>query len=90
MLIIVLMMMRFFPLFRAKLFTGKLGSQEISNFIPDSPLLAAPAPAGSPRRFPDSFTDGYADGIPEGSPDNYPHSFSDGSPNGLPNGSTEG
>ena len=34
MLIIVLMMTRFFPLFRAKLFTGKLGSQEISNFIP--------------------------------------------------------
>ena len=34
MLIIVLMMMRFFPFLRAKLFTGKLGSQEISNFIP--------------------------------------------------------
>ena len=34
MLIIVLMMTRFFPLFQAKLFTGKLGSQEISNFIP--------------------------------------------------------
>ena len=34
MLIIVLMMTRFFPLFRAKLFTGKLGSQEISNIIP--------------------------------------------------------
>ena len=27
-------MTRFFPLFRAKFFTGKLGSQEISNLIP--------------------------------------------------------
>ena len=34
MLISVFMMTRFFPLFRAKLFTRKLGSQEISNFIP--------------------------------------------------------
>ena len=34
MLIVVLMMTGFFPLVRAKLFTGKIGSQEISNFIP--------------------------------------------------------
>ena len=32
--IIVSIMMRFFPLFRAKLFTRKLGFPEISNFIP--------------------------------------------------------
>ena len=43
MLIIVLMMTRFFPLFRAKLFTGKLGSQEISNFIPPCCNTSPPA-----------------------------------------------
>ena len=37
MLIIVLIMTRFFPLYRAKLFIGRLGSQEISNFIPPWP-----------------------------------------------------
>ena len=38
---IILMMTRFFPLFRAKLFTGKSGSQEISNFIPPCLLVSA-------------------------------------------------
>ena len=33
-MIIVWMMTQFFPLFQAKLFTGKLGSHEISNIIP--------------------------------------------------------
>ena len=34
MFIIVLMMTRVFPLFRAKLITGKLGSHELSNILP--------------------------------------------------------